>query len=398
MSQTDVADDSGTNHPDRNMSETNGNGAGLMPEGQREMQDRDFTGGNIAAEATRATLGDVSMDRTVSDLVDFWLGDNRRSDLVAELVTTAMKAGKDNTSVADLKLMNRSLREMRRANKVFEEFRHLRKISVFGSARTRAEEPVYQMAVEFSKRMTAAGFMVITGAGDGIMGAAQLGAGRENSFGLNIQLPFEQGANATIKGDPKLMSFKYFFTRKLSFVKESDAFAAFPGGFGTIDETFEALTLIQTGKATIMPIVLLDIPGGDYWQSVAQFFEKQLLARKLISPEDAHLYHITSDLDEAVREVTTFYRVFHSYRYVGKKISVRLKARLTTQAVDDLNSAFADLFNRTLEQRGHLPEEVNEEGILHLPRLVGDFTRRSFGRLRQFIDALNAAQIVKAKP
>jgi hypothetical protein len=381
------------------MSETNGNGAGLMPEGQREMQDRDFTGGNIVtAEATRATLGDVSLDHTVSDLVDFWLGDNRRSDLVAELVTTAMKAGKDNTSVADLKLMNRSLREMRRANKVFEEFRHVRKISVFGSARTRPDEAVYQMAVEFSRRMTAAGFMVITGAGDGIMGAAQLGAGRENSFGLNIQLPFEQGANATIKGDPKLMSFKYFFTRKLSFVKESDAFAAFPGGFGTIDETFEALTLIQTGKATIMPIVLLDIPGGDYWQSVAQFFEKQLLARKLISPEDEHLYHITGDLDEAVREVTTFYRVFHSYRYVGKKISVRLKARLTVQAVEDLNHAFADLFIGTLEQRGHLPEEVNEEGILHLPRLVGDFTKKSFGRLRQFIDALNASAIVKAKP
>jgi uncharacterized protein (TIGR00730 family) len=381
-----------------NDKERNGSHAALLP-AQREMQERDFTGGNIAAtEAERGTLGDVSLDQTVRELVDFWLGDGRRADLVADLVTTALKVGRDNTSIADLKLMNRSLREMRRANKVFENYRHVRKISVFGSARTRPEEEVYQMAVDFSRRMAGAGFMVITGAGDGIMGAAQHGAGRENGFGLNIQLPFEQGANATIAGDPKLMSFKYFFTRKLSFVKESDAFAAFPGGFGTMDETFEALTLIQTGKATIMPIVLLDVPGGDYWAHMAEFLEKQLLARKLISPEDSHLYHITSDLDAAVREVRQFYRHFHSYRYVGKKISVRVKARLTQESVAHLNDSFADLFSHSITQTSALPEEAGEEGILHLPRLVADFTHRSFGRLRQFIDAVNDAEAIKAKP
>lgn len=365
----------------------------------REMQDRDFTGGNIASlpDRVRASSGDFSVDRTIRDLVDFWLGDNAHSDLVAELVTTALKAGKDNTAVADLKLMNRSLREMRRANRIFENYRHVRKISVFGSARTRPEEPAYLAAAEFSRRMTQAGYMVITGGGDGIMGAAQHGAGRENGFGLNIQLPFEQSANETITGDPKLLSFKYFFTRKLSFVKEADAFAAFPGGFGTIDETFEALTLIQTGKATVMPIVLIDGEGGDYWQQVLYFCNKQLLARRLISAEDLNLFKVTSDIGEAVREVTGFYKVFHSYRYVGKKLSFRLKWRLASAALAKLNDGFADIFGGTLEQRSALPEEANEEGILHLPRLVGVFSNRSFGRLRQFIDAVNASELVKVK-
>ncbi|MBX7208607.1 MAG: TIGR00730 family Rossman fold protein [Verrucomicrobiaceae bacterium] len=363
------------------------------------MQDRDFTGGNIASIPAheRTSVGDISTDQTIRRMVDDWLGDSERSDLVSELVGTALKTGRDNTAVADLKLMNRALREMRRANKIFESYRHVRKVSVFGSARTRPDEPAYATAVEFARRMAAAGYMVITGGGDGIMGAAQHGAGRENGFGLNIQLPFEQSANATITGDPKLLSFKYFFTRKLSFVKEADAFASFAGGFGTIDETFEALTLIQTGKATVMPIVLIDAPGGDYWQQVLYFCETQLLARRLISQEDLQLFKVTSNLDDAVREITGFYKVFHSYRYVGKKLAVRLKWRLTPAAVATLNEKFSDLFRGTLEQRSALPEETNEEGILHLPRLTGVMTKKSFGRLRHFIDAINTAELVKVK-
>lgn len=376
----------------------NGAASPALP-AQIEMQDRDFTGGNIASIPAheRTSVGDVSIDQTIRRMVDAWLGDSERSDLVSELVGTALKTGRDNTAVADLKLMNRALREMRRANKIFEHYRHVRKVSVFGSARTRPDESAYVSAVEFARRMAAAGYMVITGGGDGIMGAAQHGAGRENGFGLNIQLPFEQSANATITGDPKLLSFKYFFTRKLSFVKEADAFASFAGGFGTIDETFEALTLIQTGKATVMPIVLIDAPGGDYWQQVLYFCETQLLARKLISQEDLQLFKVTSDLDEAVREITTFYKVFHSYRYVGKKLAVRLKWRLTPAAVGALNEKFSDLFQGTLEQRSALPEEANEEGILHLPRLTGVMVRKSFGRLRHFIDAINTAELVKVK-
>lgn len=383
----------------RKMKDKNIHAPGPLLPAQREMQDRDFTGGNIASipEKQLTSSGDRSVDHAIRDLVDFWLGDNSHSELVAELVTTALKAGRDNTAVADLKLMNRSLREMRRANRIFETYRHVRKISVFGSARTRPEEPTYVAAVDFARRMTAQGFMVITGGGDGIMGAAQHGAGRENGFGLNIQLPFEQSTNETISGDSKLLSFKYFFTRKLSFVKEADAFAAFPGGFGTIDETFEALTLIQTGKATVMPIVLIDVPGSNYWQEVLYFCDKQLLGRGLISPEDLHLFKVTSDLDEAVREVTGFYKVFHSYRYVGRKLAIRLKWRLAPQALPALNEAFADLFGGSIEQRSALPEEANEEGILHLPRLVGVFSNRSFGRLRQFINAVNSAELVKVK-
>jgi uncharacterized protein (TIGR00730 family) len=369
------------------------------PPAQTAMQDRDFTGGNTASipEHQRTSVGDSSIDQTISSLVDSWLGDNPRSDLVSELVMNALKVGRENTAVADLKLINRSMREMRRANRIFESYRHVRKVSVFGSARTRPEDPTYIAAVEFARRMAGRGYMVITGGGDGIMAAAQHGAGRDSGFGLNIQLPFEQSANATITGDPKLLSFKYFFTRKLSFVKEADAFASFAGGFGTIDETFEALTLIQTGKATVMPIVLIDAPGGDYWQQVLYFCDKQLLARKLISEDDLRLFKVTSDLEEAVREITHFYKVFHSYRYVGKKLSVRLKWRLTPGAVAGLNDNFADLFNGVLDQRSALPEEANEEGILHLPRLVGTFSNRSFGRLRQFIDAINDAELVKVK-
>ena len=384
------------------MNEENQNGNKLSetpPLARCEPQERDFTGGNIASipEHYRSSLGDASVDKTLGDLVDFWLGDTPRSDLVAELVTAAFKAGRDNTAVADLKLMSRALREMRRANKVFENYRHVRKVSVFGSARTRPDDPAFKAAVDFGKRMAAQGYMVITGGGDGIMGAAQLGAGREHGFGLNIQLPFEQAANQTIHGDPKLLTFKYFFTRKLSFVKEADAFASFAGGFGTIDETFEALTLIQTGKATVMPIVLIDAPGSDYWQQVRLFFERQLLARGLVSPEDLDLFQVTNDLDEAVAEITGFYKVFHSYRYVGKKICIRLKWRLAAAAVEKLNREFSDLFIGAIEQRSALPEEANEEGLLHLPRLVGTFAHRSFGRLRLLIDAINRSELVKVK-
>lgn len=373
--------------------------ASQVPPVANELQDRDFTGGNIASipEHLRTSVGDVDVDETIDRIVHSWIGDTPRSDLVSELMMNALKTGRDNTGIADLKLISRALREMRRANTIFEAYRHVRKVSVFGSARTKPDEPAYIAAVEFARRMAAAGYMVITGGGDGIMGAAQHGAGRENGFGLNIQLPFEQGANATITGDPKLLSFKYFFTRKLSFVKEADAFAAFAGGFGTIDETFEALTLIQTGKATVMPIVLIDAPGGDYWQQVLYFCETQLLARKLISQEDLQLFKVTSNLDEAVREITNFYKVFHSYRYVGKKLAVRLKWRLTAAAVNDLNQRFSDIFQGTLEQRSALPEEANEEGILHLPRLTGVMVKKSFGRLRHFIDAINMAELVKVK-
>jgi uncharacterized protein (TIGR00730 family) len=287
---------------------------------------------------------------------------------------------------------------MRYANKVFLPYRHVRKVSVFGSARTRPDVVAYLAAEKFARRMVQEGYMVITGAGDGIMGAAQLGAGREKGFGLNIKLPFEQKSNDTILGDEKLMTFNYFFTRKLSFVKEADAFAMFPGGFGTMDEMFEGLTLIQTGKANILPVVLIDEPGGAYWQTFLAFLKEHLLSHQLISPNDLSLLRVTDDVEEAVREITTFYKIFHSYRLVREKVVFRLKRKVTPAAVEALTREFADLLKEgKFEQTVALSEETNEEGIFHLPRLVANLKRGDYGRWRQLIDRINASELVPAK-
>lgn len=363
-------------------------------------KESDFTGGGIFALPSwkRQSTGDDRLDEELREIAEKWSCPEDCNDLVVEMMITALKIGRDNTGMADLKLFNRSLKEMRRANRVFKSFRHVRKISVFGSARTTPDEVSFQRAEEFSRKMAQRDYMVITGAGEGIMGAAQLGAGRENSFGLNIRLPFEQSANETILGDSKLLMFNYFFTRKLSFMKESDAFALFPGGFGTMDEGFEALTLIQTGKAAIMPVVMIDDPGGGYWDHWAQFVQSGLMSRGLISPEDESLYFITEDLDEAVAHVMHFYRCFHSYRFVKGRTVFRLKKLLTPAAIDQLNTDFADLLAEgRLERSAALPEEANEESILHLPRLVGTLVNARFGRWRQLIDAINNAETVPVK-
>ena len=235
--------------------------------------------------------------------------------------------------------------------------------------------------------------MTITGAGDGIMGAAQRGAGRDESFGLNIKLPFEQGANETIATDRKLVSFNYFFTRKLSFVKEAEAFALFPGGFGTMDELFEALTLIQTGKAAVLPIVMVDVPGGNYWHTWTDFVREQLLGRKLISPEDLALFRITDNVNEAVEEILHFYRVFHSYRYVGPDLVFRLNMPLSEAKMDVLNRDFRDLLASGDFRLGEaLPGENSEAEMASMPRLIFRARRRSFGRLRELIDEVNRSE------
>lgn len=363
--------------------------------------EKDFTGGGIfaLAEKPSGTTGDKALDQRLRDLAAGWSPDGRTRDLVAGLLMTSLKIGRDNTGMGDLKMLHRALREMRYANKIFEPWRHVRKVSVFGSARTRPEMPEYEAATTFSRLMVREKFMVITGAGDGIMGAAQHGAGREHSFGLNIKLPWEQHANDVIVGDAKLVTFNYFFTRKLSFVKEADAFAMFPGGFGTLDELFEAITLIQTGKAGILPVVLIDVPGENYWSTFLTFIREHLLARGLIAADDLHLLHRTENIEDAVHHITSFYKTFHSYRIVRDKMVFRIKYRLTTGAMEKLNDEFADLIKEgRIEQTASQPEEANEEGILHLPRLIGNFRRREFGRLRQFIDRINTSELVPAKP
>lgn len=362
--------------------------------------EKDFTAGGIfaLAEKPRGTTGDIKLDEQLKALAAPWTEDPQKRDLVAGLLMTSLKIGRDGTGMGDLKLLHRAMREMRYANKVFHPYRHLRKVSVFGSARTKPDAVSYHAAKHFAERMVQEGFMVITGAGEGIMGAAQHGAGREKSFGLNIKLPFEQKSNDTIVGDEKLMTFNYFFTRKLSFVKEADAFAMFPGGFGTMDELFESITLIQTGKANILPVVLVDVPGGNYWKTFTAFIRQELLSLNLISTNDLSLFSVTDDVEAAVREIAGFYKVFHSYRHVREKVVFRLKRKLTPAAVEKLNVEFADLLKEgMIEQHLALPEEANEEGIFHLPRLIACLKRGDYGRWRQLIDRINTSEVVPAK-
>ena len=239
------------------------------------------------------------------------------------------------------------------------------------------------------------GFMTITGGGDGIMGAAQRGAGRENSFGLNIRLPFEQKANETIHGDPKLINFNYFFTRKLNFLKETHAVALFPGGFGTMDEGFEVLTLMQTGKARIIPVVCVDRPGGTYWKTWMRFLEDHLLRRGLISDDDFSLFKMCNSVDEAIGEIAQFYKNYHSYRWVGQKMVVRVRRRLADKAIEIINAAFDDVLNgHHLVQDVALPEEHNEPELAEMPRLIFTPKRKNFGRFRKLFDAINAAEVV----
>jgi uncharacterized protein (TIGR00730 family) len=310
--------------------------------------------------------------------------------LVQQLKETADKLIRDHANRGDVKLLSTALKELRYAFKVFAAYRGRRKVTVFGSARIKPDHPAYHQAVEFSRRMAEAGYMVITGAASGIMEAGHVGAGRENSIGVNILLPFEQSANSVIAGDIKLMHLKYFFTRKLLFVKECDAVALFPGGFGTLDEGFEVLTLVQTGKAQLFPIVLVDEPGGDYFKRLRVFIQEVLLARGMISPADMALFKVTDSVDEAVREVLDFYRVYHSMRYVRGELVLRLQRPLSEALLQRLNAEFADILEAgMIEQTGALPEEANDPHVADLPRLRFRFDRRSLGRLRMLVDTLN---------
>jgi uncharacterized protein (TIGR00730 family) len=355
---------------------------------------QDFTAGSIAATPSRTqTTGDTKTDELVKQLVSA-SGCTKSNALIEEMIITALKLGRDQTTAADLKLFNRSLKELRYAARVFAPYRNVPKVVVFGSARTKPEEPECLAAETFSRRMYAEhGYMTITGGGDGIMGAAQRGAGRENSFGLNIRLPFEQRANETIHGDAKLINFNYFFTRKLNFVKETQAVALFPGGFGTMDEGFELLTLMQTGKGRIIPVVLVDRPGGSYWKTWFAFLAEYLLKVGLVSEADFNFFKMTDSVDEAIAEIVQFYRNYHSYRWVGQRLVFRLQMKLTPAAVARLNTDFSDIFAEgQIQQAGPLSEEHNEPELAELPRLVLAPKRRNFGRFRQLIDAINFAE------
>ena len=316
---------------------------------------------------------------------------SRVVDLIARIKESADKLVRDQASRGDLKILSRAVAELRYAFKIFAPYRSSRKVTIFGSARTPSANPAYRQTVEFARALADAGWLVVTGGGGGIMEAGHVGAGRARSMGLNILLPFEQAANPVIAGDPKLVHMKYFFTRKLMFVKESDAICLAPGGFGTLDEGLEVLTLLQTGKRDMVPVVMLDEPGGDYWRDFNAFVQRQLLGRKMIDADDLALFTIADNAQEAVAEILRFFRVYHSMRYVHADLVLRLSQPLGEGVLDDINTRFADiLLEGRFRLNGPLPEERDEPALAQLPRLVFRFNRRAFSRLRQLINRLNA--------
>lgn len=320
--------------------------------------------------------GDVSSER------------HHIANLVRRLRQVADRLPGDRTPHDDLKILSQTLRELRRAFAVFAPYRSQRKVTVFGSARTPRDAPTYQAAVRFGKLMAEKGWFVVTGAATGIMEAGHRGAGRERSMGINIMLPFEQEANEVIRGDRKLVTMKYFFTRKLMFVKECDAVVCLPGGFGTLDEAFEVLTLLQTGKRELMPLVFLDEPGGSYWQDWATYIRKHLLGSKMISPEDLSLFRVTDSVEVTVDELMRFYKNFDGLEYANNRLVLNLQTPIAESLVDQFQSDFKDI----LADGSFRQEITSSTNGTTMPRakLSFHFNRRSLGRLRQLIDVINA--------
>lgn len=333
--------------------------------------------------------GDDALDEKVVELLDAAGATNDRDQLFEILVSGVRLAG-DDADRLDLKITNAALKEMRGAFNVFAPYREVPKVTIFGSARTRSDDPLYAQTRSLAAGFAERGWMVVTGAGPGIMAAGMEGAGRENAIGVLIRLPFEAGANEVIAGDDKLIEMKYFFTRKLMLIKESAAFVALPGGFGTLDETYELLTLVQTGKALPVPIVLLDMPGGTYWRGFERFVDEEVLGGGYIGAPDRSLFCVTDSVEATLDEVERFYRNYHSLRYVGDRLVLRLRAEPADDEVAGLAERFADVIVRgTIERTAALPPEVNDDDVVDLPRLVLRFDRHGFGRLRSLIDAIN---------
>ncbi|MCE0496463.1 MAG: LOG family protein, partial [Methylacidiphilales bacterium] len=326
----------------------------------------------------------------ILELVARWQAPEFSGDF-AEIIASLYRLSQQDPNSSDMVLFKRSLAELRYAQGIFAPYRSIKKICVFGSARIRQPSKIYTSAVDFTRLMTEAGYMTITGAGDGIMHAAQQGAGAEKSFGLNILLPFEQRPNEVIRQDPKLVTFRYFFTRKLTFLREASAVAVFPGGFGTLDEAMEVVTLLQTGKARLIPVVLIDEPGGTFWKTFIQYLSEHLMAGKLISPEDFNLFRLTTSITEARDEILRFYRNFHSYRFVGRYLVIRLRRALSDKKLAELRKEFLSILEPPVEifQRDALPQEAGETDFAELPRLCLSFNRIHFGFLRQLIDRVN---------
>ena len=307
--------------------------------------------------------------------------------LVRDLMTAALKLLPDGRDTGELKLISAAVKELRYAYRVFGQYPDTRKVTIFGSARIPEDHPDYAAAVVFSRMMAQQGWMSITGAGDGIMKAGHEGPGRESSFGVAIRLPFETSANTVIAGDEKLINFRYFFTRKLMFLSQCDAVAVYPGGFGTMDEVFEVLTLVQTGKSSMIPIVLLEGEGVSYWDEWHDFVTEKLLGHKMINDEDRGLYNVCATPEEGAQIIQRFYRNYHSSRYVRDDLIIRMNYAISDEDVAQINEEFAPLVKSgSMVQCGAYPEEDDH---LHLPRLAFTHTRHRFAFIRRLIDRIN---------
>jgi len=335
------------------------------------------------------STGDEALDTRIAELAAA-AGLPGDVDLLREMITACLRLTRDHSDRGEMKLVNAALKEFAYAFKVFKGYKSYRKVGMFGSARTVPEDPVYEVAKRFAAAIAARNWMVITGAGPGIMAAGHEGAGAERSFGAAIRLPMESEPNLFIEGDAKLINFKYFFTRKVTFLKESDAFALLPGGFGTLDEAFELLTLMQTGKSDIHPVVMLDEPGGMYWTEWLRFLDEHVLARGLISKEDLLLLRHAETVDQAVDEIVGFYRNYQSQRYVDGTLVLRMLRLPPREELEKLELAFADILHAPrIEPVEASRREIDDADALDLRRLALDFNQSRIGRLRQLIDELN---------
>ena len=326
----------------------------------------------------------------IDELVDMVASENTEAfdrKLVADLLASGLKLLPDGRDRGELKLMTAAFKELRYAYRVFGRYPHAHKVTIFGSARTPEDHPDYVSCVDFSRLMAEAGWMVITGAGDGIMKAGHVGPGKSASFGVAIRLPFETTANTGIHGDEKLIHFRYFFTRKLMFLSQAEAVVLFPGGFGTMDEAYETLTLIQTGKSGMLPIVMLEGEGGGYWDEFHAFARNALLSRQMISEDDTALYYHAKNPQDAVSHVLDFYRNYHSSRYVHDDLVIRVRRRLDDSNLEILNQEFSKLVKTgKIHQGGPLEQEDDH---LDFPRIIFTHTRRDFGMVRRLIDRIN---------
>jgi uncharacterized protein (TIGR00730 family) len=338
----------------------------------------------------RYRTGDRDLDRDVADLVERAGGDPANEDVVFELVASALRLARERADRGDLKMVNAAVKEMRHTFRVFEPYRSERKVAIFGSARTQPEDPLYAQTREFASSIAGRGWMVITGAGPGIMEAGIEGAGPDRAFGVSIRLPFEAASSQFLADDPKLVNFRYFFTRKLAFIKESDAFVLLPGGYGTLDEAFELLTLVQTGKAPPAPIVLLDMPGGTYWRSWIEFVRRELMERGYVSDHDLCLVHVTDSVESAVAEITGFFANYDSMRFVEGRLVLRVKQAPNDAELAALSEEFSDILRRgTIERVDTSGAEIADDDHVDLERVALHFDRHGWPRVRELVDRLN---------